>query len=163
MSLEFVVVIITTIDPIANDCIHSYSQADHLMIQIQRCSTTQHTRSSSDALSRVDRIIHFVRQPTRTLNYLSLREPEDRCPTLTGDMYRGILDRLLVSIPWPCMMTGEQELIRMIIQMISKAWYVLEEQMAAPSHLAHVDNIAFLGIAESVMIAYETVKCLILL
>ena len=27
-----------------------------------------------------------------------LREPEDRYPTFTGDMYRGILDRLLVSI-----------------------------------------------------------------
>ncbi len=42
--------------------------------------------------------------------------------------------------------------------MISKAWYVLEEQMAARSHPAHVNNIAFLGIAESGMTAYETVK-----
>ena len=47
--------------------------------------------------------------------------------------------------------------------MISKVGYVLDERMVAPSHPAHVDKHCFLGIAESVMIACETIKGLILL
>ncbi len=60
-------------DQINNECIHSYSQVYHLLIRIQRCSTTEDTLSSGDTLSRVDSTIHFVRQPTRSLNYLSTR------------------------------------------------------------------------------------------
>ena len=60
-------------------------------------------------------------------------------------------------------MTGEQELIQTIIQTISKAWYVAGGANGGSIPSGTLDNIAFLGISESVMTAYETVTCLILL
>ena len=137
VSLVFYVYISTTIDQTTNDCNHSYSQADHIMIRIQRCSTTQHTPSSGDALSRVDRTIRFVRQLLTSLliTYLYANQKTD-VPHRQGTLPIGILDRLLVSIPWPC-------------RLASKSWYershkrsvkrgtLLEERMAAPYHLAH--------------------------
>ena len=51
----------------------------------------------------------------------------------------------------------------MIIQTISKAWYVAGGANGGSIPSGTLDNIAFLGISESVMTAYETVKGLILL
>ena len=161
VSLEFDVYI-HTIDQIADTYIHSLltggSPRDPNIMMFHFPAHTVVRRCSLQSGQN-----YPFRQTTtnKSINYLSLREPEDRCPTSTGDIAHWYSGSALGQHP-VAMQAGEQELIRTITQTISKAWYVAGGANGGSIPSGTLDNIA-VGISESVMTTYEMVKCLILL